>query len=86
MAAFYDESGIFNPGQSDVVSIGMVVIPLRYIRECNDSWWEMLSTHFPKIPIATSLPLLGIEASSSDLYDMLGHLYKTRPLKKSSHL
>jgi hypothetical protein len=84
VAAFYDDSGVFSPGQSNFVSIGMVVIPLRYIRENNDAWWEMLINHFPSIKISTSLEQLGIEVKSSDLQYMLKHISNKASINKPS--
>ena len=46
MTAFYDDSGQFEPNKKDFASLGMVVTPMRYIRELGDSWYEMLGRHF----------------------------------------
>lgn len=83
VTAFYDESGVFTPGQDPCVSIGMVVVASHSIRELSVTWWEMVGQHFPSIPIPATLPLLGIEAKVSDLRDMAERLRKHNHLKTS---
>lgn len=82
MAAFYDDSGGFHPNKDKFACFGMVVTPTAYIRKCCDAWWEMLEMHF-QCPI--SLQTTGIEAKSSELFDMLLKLNRGSKLQNAQH-
>ena len=79
MAAFYDDSGGFNPDRGKFACFGMCVVSARYIRECGDAWWEMLGNHFQ---FSGTLEMNNIEAKSSELHDMLRCLENKRSLNK----
>lgn len=80
MAAFYDDSGGFNPeDRVKFACFGMCVIPTRYIRECGDAWWGILEKHFQ---FSGSLQINGIEAKSSELHNMLRSLGKKSSLNE----
>lgn len=80
VTAFYDDSGQFNPESGKFTCFGMYVVPARYIRECNDAWWEMVGKHFQ---FAGSLQTNGIEVKSSELNDMFGALRKKSKLNEA---
>lgn len=75
MAAFYDDSGAFNPEGRKFACWGMVVVPTQYIRECNDAWWKMLDGHFQ---CGSTIQTHGIEAKSTELESMLTKLKANR--------
>jgi len=83
VTAFYDDSGGFDPGASNrFACFGMNVIPARYIHECGDAWWENLAGHFQY----SNLQTIGIEARSSELYDMLNRIESGTPLKEKQQI
>jgi len=71
VAAFYDDSGGFDPGGRKFACYGMAVVPAQYIRECSDAWWEVLEGHFQ---CPSTIQTHGIEAKSAELNNMLRRL------------
>ncbi len=72
MAAFFDDSGVFKPEDTGKFAcFGMVVVPNMDIRKCGNAWWGMLEQHF-KCP--SSLPTIGIEVKSSELFNLSNRL------------
>jgi hypothetical protein len=69
VAAFFDDSGGLDPGDGhNFVSLGMVVLPTNLVRKVSASWNSLIADHL--MINAESLAVNGIEAKSSDLYDL----------------
>jgi hypothetical protein len=78
VAAFYDDSGGFEPDANEKFAcFGMVIIPVESIRKCADAWWVMLDRHFQ---YSGSLQTSGIEAKSSDIHNMIWTLARNSEL------
>jgi hypothetical protein len=82
VTAFYDDSGGFNPSSGKFACLGMIVVPAEYIRECGDSWWEVLVKYFRY----SNLQTIGIEAKSSGIYGMLNRMKKSDILKQEQQI
>ena len=77
--AFFDDSGDLHPGSGqNFCSFGMVVVSIANMKEINDKWLDMVASHLQvsKDVIAIN----GIEAKSSDLYELRRRLDKGKPL------
>lgn len=75
VAAFFDDSGELDPGSGrNIVSLGMLVISVKNIRELSSHWFDMISHHL-RIK-ACNLSVCGIEAKSSELYELKRRLEK----------
>jgi hypothetical protein len=69
VAAFFDDSGELDPGSGrNFVCLGMVVLPVDNIRTVSNNWNSLIANHLRLN--ANALAINGIEAKSSELYEL----------------
>lgn len=80
MAAFFDDSGDLDAGHNrNYFCLGMAVLPVDDIRQISEGWLRMIAGHLRLS--ANVLAVNGIEAKSSDIYDLRTRLHSNQPLK-----
>lgn len=80
VAAFFDDSGDLDAGNNrNYFCLGMVVLPVDDIRQISEGWLRMIAGHLRLG--ANVLAVNGIEAKSSDIYDLRKRLDGNQPLK-----